>query len=170
MPNYRRPKVTGATIFFTVCLDDRQSDRLVREVELLRDAVRRTCAERPFESLAWVVLPDHLHCIWRLPVADRDFSTRWSVIKARFSLSVPPEGCRPNIARRRRGLWQHRFWEHHIRDEQDLMAHVRYCWLNPVKHGLVADPADWPYSSIHRDLRLGNVDADITTRVTGEPP
>lgn len=48
-------------------------------------------------------------------------------------------------------VWQKRFWEHHLRDEADFAAHVRYCWVNPVKHALVEDPAAWPYSSWHRD-------------------
>ncbi|MGB3407892.1 MAG: transposase, partial [Jannaschia sp.] len=74
MPNYRRPKVAGATIFFTVALADRTSDVLAREVEALRDAVAATRAERPFEILEWVVLPDHLHCIWRLPDGDAEYS------------------------------------------------------------------------------------------------
>lgn len=152
MSNYRRPRRTGASVFFTVNLADRSSDLLVREVEVLRQVVAKTRAERPFAIDAWVVLPDHMHCIWTLPAGDRDFSTRWNVIKARFSYAIDAGHRRPShLARREKGIWQRRFWEHHIRDDADFAAHMHYCWTNPVKHGLVTSPTDWPYSSYHRD-------------------
>ena len=71
------PKVAGATVFFTVALAARGDDLLVREVARLREAVRVTRAERPFRVDAWVVLPDHMHCVWTLPDADADYATRW---------------------------------------------------------------------------------------------
>lgn len=152
MSDYRRPSVPGASIFFTVALEDRGSDLLVREIDALRDAVSITRAERWFGIDAWVVLPDHLHCIWRLPEDDADYSVRWRLIKARFSRAMPKGRVRQShILRRERGVWQRRFWEHHIRDDADWQAHVRYCWMNPVKHGLVERPEDWPWSSYHRD-------------------
>ncbi|MGR3661684.1 MAG: REP-associated tyrosine transposase [Paracoccaceae bacterium] len=118
-------------MFFTVNLADRQSDLLVRRIDALRRAVRQTRVERPFVIDAWVMLPDHLHCVWTLPAGDADFSTRWSVIKARIALSVP-EGRRraSHIKRRERAVWQRRFWEHHIRDEADYLEHINYCWIN----------------------------------------
>lgn len=153
MPNYVRPTVKGATVFFTVALADRSSDLLVSEVERLRQAVRVTWLERPFAIDAWVVLPDHLHCVWTLPEGDRDFATRWRLIKTRFSRELPKGSLRrSHITRNERGLWQRRYWEHHIRDDEDYRVHIRYCWLNPVKHGLVDRPEDWPYSSYHRDM------------------
>ena len=177
MSSYIRPDQPGATVFFTACLADRGSDLLVREIDRLRAAVRTTRAERPFGIEAWVVLPDHMHCVWRLPDGDSDFSTRMGAIKARFSMAVrragftPPlpgdhgrqfpvggeksGGVNPALRRGQVGIWQKRFWEHHIRDEVDFLAHVRYCWINPVKHGLVSDPGDWPYSSYHRDGGAG---------------
>ena len=155
MSNYRRPKHTGATVFFTVNLSDRSSDLLVREVDILRSVVAKTRAERPFKINAWVVLPDHMHCIWTLPDGDTDFSMRWNVIKSRFSHAMKPAPRRnSHVARREKGIWQRRFWEHHIRDDADLAAYVKYCWINPVKHGWAATPADWPYSSYHRDNPL----------------
>ena len=77
MSCHRRPRVPGATIFFTVCLAERGADTLVREIATLRDAVRRTRAGRPFRIAACVVLPDHLHCVRTLPPGDCDFPTRW---------------------------------------------------------------------------------------------
>ena len=156
MSNYIRPIKRGATVFFTVTLAARGTDLLTREIAALRQAVRVTRMERPFGIDAWVVLPDHMHCVWTLPDEDADFSTRWSVIKARFSRGMPRvEQRRSHERRREHGIWQRRFWEHHIRDDEDYRAHIRYCWINPVKHGFVEHPRDWPFSSWHRD---GGVD------------
>ncbi len=166
MPNYVRPKVSGATVFFTVNLADRSSSLLTDRIGELREAVRVTRAERPFAVDAWVVLPDHMHCVWTLPVGDGDYSRRMGAIKARFSMAMrragftppPPDGRRNggvNPALRRKGevgLWQPRFWEHHIRDENDFRRHVEYCWFNPVKHGYVERPEDWPFSSYLWDV------------------
>lgn len=158
MSNYRRPRATGASIFFTVSLDRRGGDLLVREIDRLRRAVAQTRAQHPFRIDAWVVLPDHLHAVWTLPPGDRDFSTRWGAIKARFSMGLDPGARRrSHRARNEKAIWQRRFWEHHLRDRADMQVHLRYCWHDPVKHGLVLRPTDWPYSSIHRDIRTGMV-------------
>lgn len=152
MPQYIRPKVHGATVFFTVALAARGDDLLVREVDRLREAVRATRVERWFGIDAWVVLPDHLHTMWTLPEGDHDFPTRWRLIKSRFSMGLPRGSLRTSHeVRQERGIWQRRYWEHHVRDEADFRAHVQYCWINPVKHGLVERPEDWPFSSVHRD-------------------
>ncbi len=152
MSCYRRPRRPGATVFFTVALASRGADLLVREVDRLRAAVRATRAERPFHIDAWVVLPDHMHCVWTLPEGDANYSVRMGAIKARFARGLPEGRVRDShILRREKGIWQRRFWEHHIRDDKALAACIRYCWLNPVKHGLVGHPADWPHSSWHRD-------------------
>lgn len=185
MPKYRRPKITGACVFFTVKLAQPGSALLTDEVDRLREAVRQTRKERPFAIDAWVVMPDHLHCVWTLPAGDRDFSTRWGAIKSRFTRSLRDDGrvgFHPTAAKRLghpvgwnptlrksaskvskgdSGIWQRRFWEHHIRDEAEYWAYVRYCWFNPIKHGFVLHPQDWPYSSVHFDDRFA-VDIDLT--------
>ncbi|MDQ1900072.1 transposase [Paracoccus sp. WLY502] len=158
MSRYLRPRLPGVPIFFTVALAQRGSRLLVEQVEGLRDAVRVTRVERPFGIDAWVVLPDHLHCVWRLPEGDCDYSTRWRLIKARFSCGLPVGQLRDShVVRKERGIWQRRFYEHHIRNEEDYAAHMRYCWWNPVKHGLVERPEDWLYSSFHRDKAAAKV-------------
>ena len=93
----------------------------------------------PFAIDALVVLPDHLHAIWTLPPDDRDFSTRWRLIKSRFAKALPKRERLSNvrIGRGERGIWQRRFWEHLIRNKSDYARHVDYCYINPVKHGLV---------------------------------
>lgn len=177
MPNYLRPRVRGASIFFTIALAERGSRLLLEEIDALRTAVRETRAQRPFAIDAWVVLPDHLHCVWTLPAGDDAYAVRWGAIKARFTRAVrdsgkvgfhptfAPDGSRSvvgwnptlrsasKLRKGDAGVWQRRFWEHHLRDAADFEAHVRYCWVNPVKHGLVEVPEAWPFSSVHRDAR-----------------
>lgn len=162
MPNYIRPRVTGATIFFTVCLQQRGATLLTDHIEVLRKTLRMTKRERPFEILAFVVLPDHLHCVWQMPGGDRAYGERWGAIKGRFSakmrkaglVSQPDPlnvrgGVNPALRKGEAGIWQRRFWEHHIRSEEDLQSHIQYCHRNPVKHGLVERAEDWPWSTIH---------------------
>jgi putative transposase len=162
MPNYRRWFVPGGCWFFTVNLQDRRASLLTDHIDLLREATAWTMRRHPFRIDAFVVLPDHLHAIWTLPTGDADFPMRWRLIKSRFSRSLPEEvraDYRGSVAGER-GIWQRRFWEHLIRDEDDYGRHIDYCAINPVKHGLVIRPIDWPYSSFHRDVRRGIFSAD----------
>jgi putative transposase len=146
---YRRAWQAGGTYFFTVNLAERSRTLLVDHIENLRSTVRKVKQAHPFDIFAWVVLPDHLHAIWTLPENDSDFATRWMLIKAGFSRSIPKgEWIRPARQRKgERGLWQRRFWEHLIVDEDDLQRHVDYVHINPVKHGYAARASEWPYSS-----------------------
>jgi len=88
---------------------------------------------------------------------DADFSTRWRLIKIEFSKSIPMTERLSKVRRARgeRGVWQRRFWEHLIRDEDDYRRHVEYCYINPVMHDLVGRVRDWPFSSFHRDVVAG---------------
>jgi putative transposase len=162
MTNYRRNFLAGASYFFTVNLADRGSRLLTDRIGLLRAAFRQTRSRHPFAIDAIVVLPDHLHAIWTLPDSDADFAVRWRLIKSTFSRALPQrEGISASrIAKGERGIWQRRYWEHTLRDEEDLARHVDYIHFNPVKHGHVARVTDWPYSSFHRMVRLGIYPAD----------
>ena len=162
MSNYRRTRVKGGTYFFTVTLADRRSELLTERIDLLRRAWAMTHRASPFRTEAVVVLPEHLHAIWTLPPGDDAFSARWARIKAHFSraLNVEARRSRSKERKREKGVWQRRFWEHAIRDEDDLARCKRYCWFNPVKHGHVDAPVDWPHSSIHRDAARGEVDPE----------
>ncbi|MBU1396390.1 MAG: transposase [Gammaproteobacteria bacterium] len=154
---YRRGQVPGATYFFTVALAERKSALLIEQVDRLREAIRVVKFRHPFEIVAMVVMPDHLHAVWRLPSGDTDYPKRWSLIKANFSRGIPKGECvcPSRTAKRERGIWQRRYWEHLIRDERDLQTHVDYIHHNPVKHGYVAQASAWPHSSIHRYIRMG---------------
>jgi putative transposase len=162
MPNYRRAFVPGGSWFFTVNLLERRQTLLVDHIAILRDAVATTRQKHPFAIDAFVVLPDHIHAIWTLPPDDADFSTRRRLIKSRFAKALPKRErlSSVRVARNERGIWQRRFWEHLIRDEADYARHVEYCYINPVKHGLVTRVRDWPHSSFHRDVRAEIVPLD----------
>jgi putative transposase len=128
---------------------------------LLGDVMREVTGELPFETVAIVLLPDHLHAIWSLPRGDADYSTRWKEVKSRFTKRWLAEGGReawvtPSQSRRgNRGIWQRRFIEHLIRDEDDLERHCDYIHYNPVKHGYAERPWNWEASSFRRFVALG---------------
>ncbi len=156
MVQYRRNRVPGGTYFFTVTLHDRKAKTLVEHIHALRVAFRHTLRQRPFRIDAIVVLPDHLHSVWTLPPGDVDYAGRWRAIKSRFTRELARAGI--EISHNAKGeydLWQRRYWEHTIRDEQDFARHVDYIHFNPVKHGLVKAVQEWPYSTFHHYVRQG---------------
>jgi putative transposase len=162
---YRRARVPGASYFFTVATWRRRPILCLPEVRgALRAAVRDTMRRHPFVLDAIVLLPDHLHCIWTLPPGDADFPGRWRRIKAGVSGAVAHEiEVLPTDSRRakgERGIWQRRYWEHLIRDEADLSAHVDYIHFNPIKHGLVERLDAWPWSSFRRYVAQGLYPSD----------
>lgn len=174
MSNYRRAYVPGGTFFFTVKTE--RNAPIFRgndAVQTLGNVIRETKRLWPFEINAIVLLPDHLHTIWCLPPGDADFSKRWGWLKKEFTKRYLNEGgleqktSHSRKKNRRRGVWQRRFWEHTIEDEDDFEAHFDYVHFNPVKHGYVSRPADWPHSSFHRwvakgvyDLNWGSAQGD----------
>ncbi len=162
MPNYLRYRVPGGAYFFTINLLDRSADYLTRHIDALRAAVRRTRNERPFHIDAWVVLPEHMHCVITLPEGDSDFSNRIKAIKIRFVRALPPTEHRSSVraARGERGIWQRRFWEHAIRDQHDYARHLDYVHYNPVKHGYVSQVSGWPFSTFHRLVEAGVLPPD----------
>ena len=171
MPNYRRVFIPGGCYFFTVNLLERQRTLLTDHIDLLRDAVRRVRRLYPFHIDAWVVLPDHLHCVWTLPPDTDDFATRWRLIKLLFSKGLPATERRSLTRQHRgeRGIWQRRYWEHLITTESDYTRHIDYVHVNPLKHGLVARVADWPYSTFHRAVREGLLPMDWCNDIVDLP-
>lgn len=161
MPNYRRT-TDGNTFFFTVVTHGRQRFLIDDDVRrALRGAIERVRQTAPFQIDAFILLPDHLHCIWTLPTGDCQYGMRWRLIK-----TFVTQACRERIesreylSRRRSAkgqstLWQNRYWEHQIRDDTDYQRHVDYIHWNPVRHGLVDSAAAWPYSSFHRFVKEG---------------
>ncbi|MBC3806436.1 transposase [Undibacterium seohonense] len=165
MSRYRRSLLAGGTYFFTVVTYRRQAilcDEMLRNA--LRSAIESVRASRPFTIDAWVLLPDHLHCIWTLPEGDADFSARWMMIKRKVSIACAAQYKRAEWLtaskqkHRESTIWQRRFWEHQIRDDEDYTKHLDYLHYNPVKHGLINQAKDWQYSSFHRYAKSGLYD------------
>ena len=152
MGNYRRAIIPGGVFFFTVVTYHRAPIfNNPENVSYLRAAFRKVIADKPFEIDAIVVLPDHLHCIWRLPDGDSDYSSRWREIKKAASRDINASSNQRN----ERLVWQRRFWEHAIRTDEDWRMHMDYIHYNPVKHGLALRPGDWPWSSFKRCVSKG---------------
>ena len=157
MPEYKRIKVAGGTYFFTVNSYNRRpllTSDIVRQG--LRGAINKTRETLPFKIEAWVLLPDHLHAIWTLPPGDANFAARWAMIKqytskfCRHLFEYDEKVGNSRQLRKEMTLWQRRFWEHLIRDDDDYKNHFDYIHWNPVKHGHVTGVIDWPYSTFHR--------------------
>ena len=162
MSDYRRANFEGGYYFFTVVTFQRMkflTDTLSRDC--LSFAFGKVKEKRPFDNIAMCLLPDHLHCVWKLPDGDSDFSTRWNSVKSLFTKTYLKSGGHEgqrNVSRMRTGeaaVWQRRFWEHQIRDENDLQKHIDYIHYNPIKHGLVKNIEDWPWSTYDKFVREG---------------
>ena len=145
--DYRRYRQAGGCYFFTLVTENR-TPLLIEHIERLRIAMRHCKEKHPFTIDAIVVLPEHLHTLWTLPPDDHDFSTRWMVIKRKFSAGLETITTnKSKLAKREKGVWQRRFWEHCIRNDDDWQRHIDYIHYNPVKHSHCARPLDWRYSS-----------------------
>ncbi len=160
MPNYRRAVVPGGTFFFTVVARHRRKILCNPDIRIaLRDAIRTVQTKHAFRIDAWVLLPDHLHCIWTLPSGDHDFSGRWANIKLLVTKNCGyryldgPSQTKSERTRHEGAIWQRRFWEHAISDQEDFNRCLDYLHWNPVKHGHVSRITDWTYSSFHRYVR-----------------
>jgi putative transposase len=175
MKEYRRWYVAGGTYFFTVVTHLRRRF-LVEESSrsILHDVFVEARLRWPFEIPAIVLLPEHLHAIWTLPRADDDYPTRWAWIKKEFTKRWLESGgfdgpiSVQRRKRKRRGVWRVRFWEHTIDSEHDFDRHFDYIHYNPVKHGHVDSPRDWPWSSFHRWVKAGVYNADWGRKNAGE--
>lgn len=162
MPNYRRIRIPGISYFFTVVTYKRRKILVIPQSrQILRAVINEVRQLQPFTICGWVLLPDHIHCIWTLPENDCNYSKRWGMIKAGFSkraknLFHRNEWMTDSKRKYREATtWQRRFWEHMIRDEDDFRKHMDYLHFNPVKHGLVKRVKDWPYSTFHRFVKNG---------------
>jgi putative transposase len=177
MTNFRRNWFRGGTLFFTVVTAGRSPLFLEESAcRLLSDCLRIERAARPFAVDAIVVLPDHMHTIWTLSPGDSEFAKRWASIKSRFTREWLKDGrCDQTVLpgqhrEGRRGIWQPRYMEHTIRDEDDLIRHVDYIHFNPVKHGLVNCPREWPRSSFLRYVTQGDYPVDCACSQGGLVP
>ncbi|WLP94928.1 transposase [Psychrobacter sp. M13] len=162
MPQYIRSYTEGATYFFTLVSYNRRKILCNEDfLQALRNSIRQIQQQYPFEIIAWIQLPEHLHCIWQMPENDANYSMRWSQIKRLTTQACPQyhltahELSHSKVSRNERGIWQRRFSEHQINSEADFIKHMDYIHYNPVKHGLVKRVIDWQYSSFHRYVKAG---------------
>ena len=156
LSNYKRIYLPGHSYFFTVVTANR--DNLFSEdknVQLFKAALRYVILRKPFKIEAICILPDHLHCIWSMQ-DDCDHSVRWQMIKTYFTRQYRYN----NPEFKNNKIWQPRYWDHMIRDQDDLHRHVDYIHYNPVKHGLVGSVKDWRYSTFRKFYALGHYDAN----------
>jgi putative transposase len=154
MPEYRRVKIPGGTYFLTLVTYQRQRLFSTRKVcDLWHEAVNHVSTYHPFTMVAYCILPDHIHMIWRMPKDDLNYSMRIGEIKkyfskryvARFGVTIPKNKSQQK--RRELTIWQRRFWEHYINNQDDLRCHIDYIHYNPVKHGWVDQVFKWQSSS-----------------------
>lgn len=176
MPNYRRLYVPGGTYFFTVVTHARRRFLTTPAArKCLRHAWLATREKYPFRSRALCLLPDHLHCVWTLPPGDADFSSRWKMLKGLFSRRFLRNGGwdlpRSPSRRRKRevAVWHRRFYDRLVRSPQAMERIIRYIHENPVKHGYVKTPEEWPWSTYRAYLRREKALRQLT-RPTRCPP
>ena len=151
MPNYIRNKIYGGTYFFTVVTNERINFfRDQENAETLYKAIKWVQKRKPFELLAYCIMPDHLHLLLSLHKEDDSFSQKIREIKRLTTYNLRKLLGIPDMV-----IWQDRFWEHTIRDENDLTNCFNYIHYNPVHHQLVELPEQWKWSSYcdyYRDL------------------
>ncbi len=176
MPDYRRNRVKGGCYFFTINLLERGNNTLlVENIDYLRKIVKDIRLQHPFHIDGWVILPEHMHCMWTLPNGDSDYSMRIRLMKGMFSQGLPKTEWLSSVRRNsgERGLWQRLFWEHTIRDDNDYVRHMDYLHYNPVKHGYVKRVCDWSYSTFHTLVERGvypsDWGGDVDDISVGEP-
>jgi len=160
LAEYHRVYQKGGMYFFTlVTFQRRPIFNDAAAIKLLENTIRSVQVKYPFEIVAFVILLDHLHYVWTLPEDESNFSIRWKYIKSSFTKEYL-KGRRIDVSESMRkkgekGVWQRRFWEHLIRDQDDLNLHLDYIHYNPVKHGLVCSPGEWEYSSFSSFVKGG---------------
>ena len=167
MSDYRRYFVPGGIYFLTIVTYGRRSILTSDQGrEILRCSIETIRRKRPFELVATVLLPDHWHLLMQLPPGDDQYSIRIKRIKEEFTTAWLGAGLSEapvSSAQRKkgeRGIWQPRFWEHLVTDEDDLIACVDYIHWNPRKHELVRRIRDWKWSSFPRFVRSGDYPLD----------
>ncbi len=173
MSDYLRTHLNGSTYFFTVVTYMRYPIfKEATSINLLKKCFQNVMKIHLFNLDAIVILPDHLHTIWTLPEDESDYSTRWKQIKGSFSRSYGGSNSRKITEsmqkKGEKGIWQRRFWEHLIRNQEDFNRHCDYIHYNPVKHGLVNSPSEWEFSSLKKFVEKGIYNKDWGKVIKGD--
>jgi putative transposase len=139
MTNIRRYLDAG-NVYFLTHVTYKRMPILIEHFDLLWTAIQSVKTESPFELIAWVIMPDHMHMI--IDPKNSDLPEIIRTIKLRFSGSL-----RSQLGMKSGRFWQYRYWDHIIRNENDFRRHLDYIHYNPVKHGLATRSIDYPHSS-----------------------
>jgi putative transposase len=152
MPNFRRYYVLGSTVFITNVTNNRfRYLQPIENIELLWVVLGNVQEIHPFSLFAYVILPDHFHILIKVDSSSENFSRVMRSIKANYTIEYKKcYGIETPLK-----LWHARFWDHIIRNEQDLENHIHCIHQNPVKHGYVNYPEEWVYSSYIHWLENG---------------
>ena len=139
---YKRYIQHGGTYFFIVVTYKRK--RIFHDdkaVLLFMKSVKHVRKNYPFKIPAYCICPNHIHMIWTLPEEDGDFPTRWRLIKSSFSKNWKQTNQENKTLSRdnknEQMIWQRRYWEHYIRDKDDLNKHIEYIFYKSIA---AADP------------------------------
>lgn len=168
MPNYRRLFIENSCVFITIVTYDRKPF-LLDNIGLLRESFREVRQKYSFDILACVILPEHIHLILK-PESIKSYPKIIRALKYNFSkkinegtMAIVPyfeDSRRAGLLSRQNRIWQRRYYEHTIRDEDDLNKHLDYIHYNPVKHGIVPNVKDWGFSSFQKFVKMGNYEFD----------
>ena len=156
--NYRRLFVPNGFVHIIITSYERKPV-FIDNIEILRTAFRNVQKLYKFEIVAICILPEHIHLILH-PENINNYPKIISSIKHYFSRNVgqvcPTDDLKIGYKNKReKGIFQRRYWEHTIKDEEELNNQINYIHYNPVKHGLVNNVKDWLYSSFHKFVKLG---------------
>jgi len=146
-------------VFITIVTNQRKP-LLIDNIELLRESIKNCNLD--FEIYAGVVLHNHLHMILN-PTEINNYPKIISSIKYSFSRNIQyqkQDKTQSEIKRKEKGVWQRRYYDHIIRDEEDLNKHLDYIHYNPIKHKLVKAAKDWKYSSFSKFVANGLYEPD----------
>ena len=149
--NYKRLFIQNCVVFLTIVTNNR-IPILIENIDLLKISLQNVIQFYKFDLIAYSVLPDHIHCIIK-PLNANEYPKIVKSFKYSFSKNFNVGLVNPTYKK----LWQNRFWEHTIRDEQDLNRHIDYIHYNPMKHYQIS-PKDWVYSSFKKYVEQGLYD------------
>lgn len=138
--NYKRLYIPNSLIFVTVVTKNRKNI-LISNIKFLRKAFELAKNQIPFEIIAIIVNDNHFHMI----IKPDDIKTYPKIIGLIKSYFTKLSGLKHSLNNSGESdVWQRRYWEHTITNEEDLYKHIDYIHYNSVKHYNIA-PKDWEY-------------------------
>ena len=159
MSNYTRLFLQGFNYLFITVVTNGRQKILIENIDILRQSFKSALDKFAFEIYAAVIMPDHMHLIIKVEHIE-DYPKILYLIKYKFSLKMPKNAflSPSKIKKGEKGIWQRRYWEHTIRDEEDMAKHLDYIHFNPIKHGYVKTVGEYKYSSFKKFVKMGFYD------------